>query len=132
MNLIALILIGYALIKVFLGNLKRGGILLIQICIGGLYMVSLSRGYWDGFWSWAKQVAGLCVTAFLQTLLLTVGLLVYFNNMWFGIGLMLAAAEVPRVAQQFGLDTSMKANISSMVYGANGAISLGKLLMGGK
>lgn len=130
MNIFALILVGYALIKVLFGNLKRGGILLAQICIGSLYMISIPRGYWDGFWTWAKQAAGVCVTAFLQTLLLTMGLLVYFNNMWFGIGLMLTAAEVPRIAQHFGLDTGFKANVSSMIYGANGAISLGRLLMG--
>lgn len=130
MNIIALILLGYALIKVLFGNLKRGGILLAQICIGSLYMISIPRGYWDGFWSWAKQVGGVCVTAFLQTLFLTIGLIIYFDAMWMGIGVMLAAAEIPRIAQQFGLDTSMKANVSSMIYGANGAISLGRLLMG--
>lgn len=29
-------------------NLKRGGILLIQISVGSLYMFSVSRGYIDG------------------------------------------------------------------------------------
>ena len=33
-----LILMGYAIIKVFFANLKRGGILLIQIAVGSLYM----------------------------------------------------------------------------------------------
>ena len=39
------IMMGYAVIKVFFGNLKRGGILLIQIAVGSLYMFSVPRGY---------------------------------------------------------------------------------------
>ena len=40
-----LILMGYAVIKVFFANLKRGGILLIQIAVGSLYLFSVPRGY---------------------------------------------------------------------------------------
>ncbi len=42
------IMMGYAVIKVFFANLKRGGILLIQIAVGSLYMFSVPRGYIDG------------------------------------------------------------------------------------
>ena len=54
-----LILMGYAVIKVFFANLKRGGILLIQIAVGSLYMFSVPRGYIDGFVGWIKHVIGL-------------------------------------------------------------------------
>ena len=54
-----LIMMGYATIKVFFANLKRGGILVIQIAVGSLYMFSIPRGYLDGFTSWCKQVIGL-------------------------------------------------------------------------
>ena len=43
MMLFVLILMGYAVIKVFFANLKRGGILLIQIAVGSLYMFSVPR-----------------------------------------------------------------------------------------
>ena len=43
------VMMGYAVIKVFFANLKRGGILLIQIAVGSLYMFSVPRGYIDGF-----------------------------------------------------------------------------------
>lgn len=56
MMIFILILMGYAVIKVFFANLKRGGILLIQIAVGSLYMFSVPRGYIDGFVSWCKQV----------------------------------------------------------------------------
>ena len=51
----------YAVIKVFFANLKRGGILLIQIAVGSLYMFSVPRGYGDGFTQWCKQGVGLCI-----------------------------------------------------------------------
>ena len=35
-----------------------------------------------------------------------------------GVGLMLSAGEVPRIAGSFGLDTTTKANITSAVYTA--------------
>lgn len=57
-----LLVMGYAIIKVFFANLKRGGILLIQIAVGSLYMFSVPRGYIDGFTAWCKQVVGLCLS----------------------------------------------------------------------
>lgn len=65
MLLFCIILMAYAVIKVFFANLKRGGILLIQIAVGSLYMFSVPRGYTDGFIQWCKQIIGLCLTAFL-------------------------------------------------------------------
>ena len=75
LGIFCVILMGYAVIKVFFANLKRGGILLIQIAIGSRYMFSVPRGYIDGFVSWSKQVVGLCLTAFLQATILIFGLL---------------------------------------------------------
>lgn len=49
MLLFCVSLMAYAVIKVFFANLKRGGILLIQIAVGSLYMFSVPRGYLDGF-----------------------------------------------------------------------------------
>lgn len=49
MLLFCVILMAYAVIKVFFDNLKRGGILLIQIAVGSLYMFSIARGSLDGF-----------------------------------------------------------------------------------
>ncbi len=46
MVLFCLVLMAYAVIKVFFANLKRGGILLIQIAVGSLYMFSVPRGVW--------------------------------------------------------------------------------------
>ena len=38
MLLLIVFMMGYAVVKVFFSNLKRGGILLIQISVGSLYM----------------------------------------------------------------------------------------------
>ena len=121
--LFCIILMAYAVIKVFFANLKRGGILLIQIAVGSLYMFSIPRGYSDGFIQWMKQVIGLCLTAFLQATILVAGLMVFHNNALLGLGLMLSAGEVPRIAGAFGLDTTTKANIMSAVYTAQAAVN---------
>ncbi|WP_317856456.1 conjugal transfer protein TrbL family protein [Chakrabartyella piscis] len=109
-------MIGYAVIKVFFANLKRGGILIILMGVGSLYMFSVPRGYGDGFVNWCKQVIALCMTAFLQTIILIAGLVTFNANMLLGIGVMLSATEVPRIANNFGLDTSMNVNMMSVMY----------------
>ena len=123
MLIFCVIAMAYAVIKVFFANLKRGGILLIQIAVGSLYMFSVPRGYIDGFTQWCKQVIGLCLTAFLQATILVAGLLVFKDHLLLGLGLMLSANEVPRIAGTFGLDTSTRANIMSAVYTAQTAVN---------
>lgn len=128
-SLFLLILMGYAVIKIFFANLKRGGLLLIQIAVGSLYMFSVPRGYLDGFYGWCKQVVGLCLTAFLQSTVLIAGLMVWNQNLLLGCGLMLSATEIPRIAQQFGLDTTTKANIMSAVYATQTVVNLTRNLV---
>ena len=123
MLLFCIILMAYAVIKVFFANLKRGGILLIQIAVGSLYMFSVPRGYTDGFIQWCKQIIGLCLTAFLQSTILIAGLMVFKDHALLGLGLMLSAGEIPRIAGAFGLDTTTRANIMSAVYTAQAAVS---------
>ena len=126
MLIFCVIAMGYAVIKVFFANLKRGGILLIQIAVGSLYMFSVPRGYIDGFTQWMKQVIGLCLTAFLQATILVAGLLAFREHLLLGLGLMLSAGEVPRIAGTFGLDTTTRANIMSAVYTAQAAVNTTK------
>ncbi len=128
MMLFCVILMAYAVIKVFFANLKRGGILLIQIAVGALYMFSVPRGYSDGFTQWCKQVIALCLTAFLQATILVAGLMVFNDHALLGLGLMLSAGEVPRIAGAFGLDTSTKASLTSAVHTAQMAVSTTKVI----
>ena len=123
MILFCIILMAYAIIKVFFANLKRGGILLIQIAVGSLYLFSVPRGYTDGFIQWCKQIIGLCLTAFLQATILIAGLMVFKDHALLGLGLMLSAGEIPRIAGAFGLDTTTRANIMSAVYTAQAAVN---------
>ena len=91
-------------------------------------MFSVPRGYTDGFNQWMKQVAATCLTAFMQTTLLFMGLLAFRNNMLIGLGIMLAANEVPRIAQQYGLDSSVKVNMMSVVHATTTAINVTRSL----
>lgn len=123
-NILAMIAFAYCVIKIFFSNIKRGGILLIQMSVGALYMFSVPRGYTDGFNQWMKQVVAICLTAFMQTTLLFLGLLTFPGNMLLGLGIMLAANEVPRIAQQFGLDSSVRVNMMSVVHATTTAVNL--------
>ena len=124
LNILTMIAFAYCVIMIFFANIKRGGILLIQMAVGALYMFSVPRGYQDGFNQWVKQVAAICLTAFLQTSLLFLGLITFSGNMLLGIGVMLAANEVPRIAQQFGLDSSVRVNMMSVVHATTTAVNL--------
>ena len=126
--LLILIAFAYCIIKVFFQNIKRGGILLVQMAVGSLYMFSVPRGYGDGFTQWCKQVVAICLTAFMQTTLLYLGLLTFPTHMLLGLGIMLAANEVPRIAQQFGLDSSVKVNMMSAVHATSTAVNLTRSL----
>lgn len=128
LTLLCLIAFAYCVIMIFFQNIKRGGILLVQISVGSLYMFSVPRGYTDGFNQWMKQVAALCLTAFMQTTLLYLGLLTFQTDLLMGLGIMLAANEVPRIAQQFGLDSSVKINMMSVVHASTTAVNLSRVL----
>jgi len=103
--------------------------MLINIAVGSLYMFSVPRGYNDGFMAWCKQVIAICITAFLQMTLLTAGLVTFADNMLLGVGIMMAANEVPRIADAFGLDTSARVNIMSTYYAAQAAVNTTKAIM---
>lgn len=45
-----------------------------------------------------------------------------------GLGIMLSASEVPRIAQQFGLDTSIRFNMVSVSSTVNTAMRAGKFV----
>ena len=124
--LLCMIAFAYCVIKIFFANIKRGGILVIQMAVGSLYMFSVPRGYQDGFNQWIKQVVALCLTAFMQTTLLYLGLMTFPGNMLLGLGVMLAANEVPRIAQQFGLDSSVRVNMVNVMHATTTAVNLSR------
>ena len=118
-------------LRVFLANIKRGGILVTLMFIGSIHMFSVPRGYMDSFSSWCKQVIGICITSFMSNILIVLGAVVYstnagadFGDLILAAGIMLAAAEVPRIAQQFGLDTSMRTNATQAIFAASGVTSI--------
>ena len=115
-SLFFMILFGYCTVKVVFANIKRGGIMLCQIAGGSLYMFGVPRGYTDGFYSWCKQVIATCLTTFLQTTILYIGLLTYTQNPLLAVGIFLSANEVPRIAQMYGLDTSVRVNMMSVSH----------------
>lgn len=130
LSLIFVIALAFCVARVFFANIKRGGILLTQIAVGSLYMFGLPAGYTDGFMQWCRQVIALCLTAFMQTSLLFLGLLTWQTDMLMGLGVMLAAGEVPQIARQFGLDTSVRVNMASAVRTTTSAVKLTRIIAG--
>ena len=128
-NLLAIIALGYCVIQIFFANIKRGGILLTQIAVGSLYMFSVPKGYTDGFTQWCRHVVALCLTAFLQTTLLYLGLITWQSNLLLGLGVMLSANEVPRIAQAFGLDFVGKGSFMNAVHTTTSAVNLAKTIV---
>lgn len=124
-SLFFIILFGYCTVKVVFSNIKRGGIMLCQIAVGSLYMFGVPRGFTDGFYGWCKQVIATCLTAFLQTTILYLGLLTYTQHALLAVGICLSATEVPRIAQMYGLDTSMRVNM----VGVSSTINMGARAM---
>lgn len=124
LSIIITIMMGYAVIKVFFASIKRGGILLIQIAVGSLYMFSVPRGFTDGFIMWIKQVIATCLTAFLQSTMLVCGLILFKDHWLLGLGVMLSAGEIPRIAGLFGLETSVRPNFGGAIHTAQSAIHL--------
>ena len=128
LELLMLICMGYCVIKCFFSNIKRGGILLTQIAVGSFYLFCLPRGMTEGFTGWCKQIVALCFTTFMQTTLLMMGLITMQSHALLGLGVMLAANEVPRIAQHFGLDTSTRFNAMSAVHTTTTAINLTRMI----
>lgn len=128
-TLFFLILFSYCCIKVFFDNIKRGGVLLVQISVGELYMISIPRGFTSSFAAWCKQVIGICLTAFLQTTMLLLGMLTCENSIFLGIGIMMAAGEIPRIAQQFGLEASANDTLRSVVQNTSMVIHMARTVM---
>ena len=132
-SLFFIILFGYCTVKVVFANIKRGGIMLCQIAVGSIYMIGIPRGFTDGFSSWCKQVISTCLTAFLQTVILYLGLLTYTQHPLIAVGIFLSATEVPRIAQMYGLDTSVRVNMMSVSHTVSmGAKAVGMLKGGAK
>lgn len=77
-----------------------------------------------------QTVVGICLTAFLQSVIIIAGLGVMRENVLLGIGIILAASEIPRITGQFGLDTSTKANLMSTIYAAQSAVTITRTIAG--
>ena len=128
LGILIAVMMGYSVIKVFFASIKRGGILLIQIVVGSLYMFSVPRGFTDGFIMWIKQVIATCLTAFLQSVMLVCGLILFKDYWLLGLGVILAAGEIPRIAGMFGLETSVRPNINGVINTAQSAVHLARMV----
>lgn len=118
------------LFRIFFANIKRGGILVVQLTACPFHIFSIPRGYVDSFFSWCKQVIALYLTIFTQNFLLALAIAILssaptisVNTMTLSVGVLLVSTEAPRILQMFGLETSLKTNASQAIYGIGSAAS---------
>lgn len=128
--IIFVIIIAYSVFKVTFGNLKRAGTLLVYILLGSIHMISIPRGYMDGFTVWCKEVALFCLVMFLQNVLLFLGLLLCTVTFYLGLMLVLVVSVVPSIAKAMGADTSIKMNVTNVLMGISSVLSIGTGIKG--
>ena len=101
-------------------------------CRGGqdrLIVAFASAGRERDFARVAAETGGDPRTRLLERFL---GLLTFPTNILLGLGIMLAANEVPRIAQQFGLDTSAKfQSMVSVVHTTSMLVNMGRQIARG-
>lgn len=128
---IFILILIFCMFKVFLGNLKRAGVLVVQLTACPFHIFSIPRGYVDAFFSWCKQLVALYLTTFVQNFLVVLSIAILctakgvtVTSLCLSTGVALAASEAPRILQQFGLDTSVRANPTQAIYAVQGATNI--------
>ncbi|MBS6472259.1 MAG: hypothetical protein KH377_09900 [[Eubacterium] siraeum] len=71
---------------------------------------------------------GILLTAFLQSTMLVCGLILFKDYWLLGLGVMLAAGEIPRIAGLFGLETAARPNINGVINTAQSAVHLKQMV----
>lgn len=118
-GIIMLLVILYLLIKIYFMIFKRTALFIALLGIGSLHMIEIPRGIWDGFTGWVKQVAGICFITVIQTTLLGIAARLFVDgHPLLGIGMMAACEDVPRIADRYGVDTSMNSGAAAAFGGA--------------
>lgn len=131
-TMIIIIVFGF---KIMLDNVSRAGSLFVLIIFGSLHAFSIPRGYIDSSVGWCKQVLGLCLTNVVENILMITGFYIWTTGTSLptylaGIGALCAATLVPRLAQQFSVDTSIKANISQAMFMSSMIMNTSTRLLG--
>ena len=115
------------LIIVYFKFLKRGFELFVMIVMGCLYMISIPRGYMDGFVDWAKQTIGIGLSACLQIIAVALGSKICVDHLFLGLAIFLASGEIDKLMQRFGIVQSNSANLFAVIHAAGSL----RMLVGG-
>ena len=116
------------LIVVYFKFLKRGFELFVMIVMGCMYMISIPRGYMDGFMDWAKQTIGIGLSACLQIIAVALGSKMCVDHLFLGLAIFMASGNVDRLMQRFGIVQSTNVNLFSMIH-AMGSL---RMMFGGR
>lgn len=107
-----------SMVVVLVQILKRGGMYMVQIIVGYLYIFSIPSGNTDGFIDWCKQTVAIAVTNVVQVAMLFLGMSLMANDIskiFLGIGVIMSAASVEKIAGRYGLSAGARQHIGSVV-----------------
>lgn len=122
-GIIMLFVLLYYLVKIYFMIFKRTALFIALLGIGSLHMIETPRGIWDGFHGWAKQIAGICFISVIQTTLLAIAARLFVDSHpLLGIGMLAACEDVPRIAERYGVDTSMSNGAAAAFGGVSHVI----------
>ena len=123
--LIVQIIMLVVLLVLYFKFLKRGFELFVMIVMGCMYMVSIPRGYVDGFMDWAKQCIGIGLASCLQIIAIALGSKVCVDYLFLGLAIFLAAGDIDKLMQRFGIVSVPKMNLFAITQVANSLRMLG-------
>jgi hypothetical protein len=116
------------LIIVYFKFLKRGFELFVMIVMGCMYMISIPRGYMDGFVDWSKQTIGIGLSACLQIIAVALGSKMCVDHLFLGLAIFMASGNVDRLMQRFGIVQSASVNVFSIIHAAGSM----RMMLGGR
>lgn len=113
-----------SLLIIFIQALKRGGMYMMQIMVGYLYLFGLPSGNTEGILEWTRQTAALAATNVLQMAALILSLKLMMNSQFFAsLAVLAAATEADKIAGRFGMSAGGRQTFGGMVRGVSSGIN---------
>lgn len=118
LEIIVLIIVIICFVVFLVNIMKRIGYLFALISVIPIYMLSFSKGYSNGFFSWLRLFVSCTVTFFLQYFMFYLGINLLISNAFvLSIIFFLSVPVVPGVLAQFGSGSTSIGDLLSDVAG---------------
>lgn len=115
-EIVMLIVVIICFVSFLISVMKRIGYIFALISVIPIYMLSFSKGYSSGFFSWLRMFASCTITFFLQYIIFYLGINILIANKFvLAVLFFVSIPVVPLVLAQFGSGTTTMGDILSDV-----------------